>query len=363
MAPMRKVSPPADLDHLFRHGDRAGSAAGIELDFSISINPYGPPLRVVEALRDALQSGLPFRRYPDPDCRLLSERLAKYHGLSPAHFLIGNGANDLIYATARALKPRRAAIVEPTYTEYLRASLLAGAEVSHFLPDNGDFLPAPFEPEGADLIWLGNPNNPTGLLWPPGLLEKWIKREPATLFVVDEAFLPFRVDEAANTLISSVTRLANLIVLRSLTKIYALPGLRLGYAAANPDLLARLRKEVTPWSVNTLAQVAGLAAIQDDEFLRASRFAVREALRPFAAGLAACSSCLGPVPAFSNFLLVRLKDVTSGWLCRRLAERGIAIRDASNFVGLDEQYVRISLRKPEDNERLLSELRQLFLEA
>jgi threonine-phosphate decarboxylase len=358
---MRKVSPPADLDRLFRHGDRAGSEAGIELDFSISINPYGPPLRIVEVLGDDLRAGRPFRHYPDPDCRLLTERLAQHHGLSPANFVLGNGANDLIYLTARALRPRRVAILEPTYTEYLRASLLIGAETSHWLPAGNDFLPGPFEPEGADLVWLGNPNNPTGLLWPSGVLETWIERQPATLFVVDEAFLPFRRDEANHTLVSAVDRLANLIVLRSLTKIYALPGLRLGYAVANPDLASRLRAQQVPWSVNTLAQTAGLAALDDSEFLTASCFAMQEAQGLFTSGLTACSHGLELIPTFSNFLLVRLKGVTAGWLCRHLTERGIAIRDASNFIGLDERYVRISLRKPADNERLLRELRLLFL--
>src|SRR5262249_27050342 len=147
-------------------------------------------------------------RYPDPDCRLLGERLAEGHGCDRGQVVTGNGANDLIYALTRAVRPRRVAIAEPTYTEYLRAALFVGAEVAHWLAEGADFEPGPFAPEGADLVWICNPNNPTGRLWPGGdVLAAWIRAHPRTLFVVDEAFLPLTREGDRRSLVPQVGRL------------------------------------------------------------------------------------------------------------------------------------------------------------
>jgi threonine-phosphate decarboxylase len=333
------------------------------LDFAVSINPLGPPPSVVAALRRAL--ALPagdhvcppaLAGYPDPDCTELTAALARRHGLGPSQVVVGNGANDLLYAAARALRPRRAAIVEPTYTEYLRASGAAWAAAEHWLPKAGALEPRTFEPGGADLVWLGNPNNPTGWLWPRGRLAAWVEAHPQTIFVVDEAFMPFRPDEADHSLIPAVHRLANLIVVRSLTKVYTLCGLRLGYVVAGQPLAARLRGEVVPWSVNALAQVAGLAALEDDAFLPRTHAWFREEAESFASRLGACSPRLEPVPSAANFALVRLNGITAGRLAAELLRTGFAVRDASNFIGLDERFVRVAVRSAEDNQRLLAAL-------
>jgi threonine-phosphate decarboxylase len=273
-----------------------------------------------------------------------------------AQVVIGNGSSELIHAIPRAFRPQRVALVEPTYTEYLRASLLAGADVTHWLAEGDTFTPEPFDPEGADLVWLGNPNNPTGQLWPPGSLAPWVAAHPRTRFIVDEAFLPFLRDEAELSLVPFVGRLPNLVVVRSLTKLYTLPGLRLGYALTHPERADQLRAQLVPWSVNALAQVAGLVALEEEPFLRATQRWFRRERQPFTAALQACVACLRPVSSRTIFSLVRLEGVTAGWLVRRLEERGIAIRDASNFIGLDNRYVRIAMRTPEDNRRLLEEL-------
>jgi threonine-phosphate decarboxylase len=357
-------SPPTDLARLFRHGDRAAAEPGTRLNFNVSINPLGTDRHFVRLLLSEAITEHTFAKYPDPDCRALTERLARRHGVPADQLVIGNGANDLVYAAARALRPRRVAIAEPTYTEYLRASRLVGASAAHWLADGEDFRFAPFDPEGADLVWLCNPNNPTGGLWPSGSLLPWALRYPQTAFVVDEAFLPFRDDEAAHTLVGACGGLPNLVVLRSLTKIYALAGLRLGYAVAGPALAGRLREQVVPWSVNAVAQAAGVLALDNDGvLLPVTRAWLRETLGLFPAQLGTCSRCLHVIPSEANFVLVRLGGVTAAWLCGRLAERGIDIRDASNFVGLDEHYVRISLRTRPANERLLRELRRLLLEG
>jgi histidinol-phosphate/aromatic aminotransferase/cobyric acid decarboxylase-like protein len=362
---MHKLSDPAyDLARLFRHGDRAASQPGIRLDFSVNLNPLGIDRSLWRLLALEATTNRTYTEYPDPDCRGLTERLALRHDVPAEAVVVGNGANDLIYATARALRPRRVAIAEPTYTEYLRASLLAGASASHWLAEGDDFRLAPFDPEGADLVWLGNPNNPTGRLLPPGTLAPWVEGHPKTVFVVDEAFLPFRADEAEHSLVPACRRLPNLVALRSMTKVYALAGLRLGYAVACPALAARLREQVVPWSVNAVAQAAGVVTLDnDDYFLLTTRNWLGQNLGPFLAALGTCSDHLRVIPSEANFVLLRLKTVTAGWLCRRLAERGIAVRDASNFVGLDERYVRVALRTPGANARLVADLRQILREG
>ena len=349
---MRKLLHPGPRPaRLFHHGG-SPAARGPALDFSASINPLGPPDAVLRALRRALPS---VARYPDPGCPVLAAALAALHGVAADQVVVGNGSSELIQALPRAVRARRAAIAEPTYTEYLRASLLAGAEVEHWLGEGDDFALGPFDPAGADLVWLCNPNNPTGSLWDRAELIDWILAFPRTVFAVDEAFLPFGTREALLSLIPELHRLPNLVVLRSLTKLYALPGLRLGYAVAHRELAERLRGQLPPWSVNVLAQTAGLAALSDGNFLlRTYRWAEEEGsfLRRRLAEL----PYLRPLESRTVFVLLRLQGCTAARLTAVLRERGILVRDASNFVGLDRHYVRISFRAPEDNRRLVAEL-------
>jgi threonine-phosphate decarboxylase len=355
---MRQIPWTSDPAPLFRHGDAAGRGRDGWLDYSVSVNPLGPPSTVLLALRDHAAQAV--AHYPDPGCRDLASRLAARHDVPAANVVVGNGANDLLFAAARAFRPRRTVVVEPAYTEYLRASLAAGADVEHWLADGDGFEPQPFDIQGADLVWLANPNNPTGRLWPPGCLAPWIEAHPRTLFVVDEAFLPLRPDESDHSLVPAVSRLANLVVVRSLTKLYTLPGLRLGYALAGAERASGLRAAIVPWSVNALAQVAGLAALEDDAFLAQTHAWFRHEAESFAGRLRACSGRLDVVPSGANFVLARLKGTTAAWLARRLAEQRCVVREAGNFVGLDEHFVRVAVRGPDDNRRLLDTLATLL---
>ena len=162
--PMRK-SPLAfpDRDALFRHGGCPDADAATSSISVPALTPLALPAGMLPTLRQHLLS---ICRYPDPGCRKLTNRLAILHSVDASQVLVGNGSNELIHLITRALRPSRVAIVEPTYTEYLRAALLAGATTEHWLPDNDQFRPQPFDPEGADLVWLCNPNNPTAFLWP-----------------------------------------------------------------------------------------------------------------------------------------------------------------------------------------------------
>src|SRR5262249_53346689 len=172
-------------------------------------------------------------------------------------------------------------------------------------------VPAPFDPAGADLVWLCNPNNPTGLLWPGSRLAEWVGAFPHTLFAVDEAFLPFHRDEAEHTLVPLLNRLPNLVVLRSLTKVYAVPGLRLGYAVTSADRAARLRAHLPPWSVNAVAQAVGLAVMEDRGFLGETHRWLASELPAFLEQLRALSARLPPVPSPADLLLLPPVGVTA----------------------------------------------------
>jgi threonine-phosphate decarboxylase len=363
---MRKIAwTSPDPERLFRHGGVLPNAEGI-LDFSASLNPLGPPRSVLAALRRELSD---IKHYPDPECCRLRHRLAALHGVAPEQVIVGNGANELIYLIAQTFRPKRVAIAEPTYTEYLRASRSVGAEVDHWLPeDDEEFTPQLFDPQGADLVWLCNPNNPTGKLWPEGCsLTSWIAAHPRTLFVVDESFLSlchaaaFRsVMPSLRTVVPRRDQPSNLVIVRSLTKYYALPGLRLGYAVTSVERALSLRAHAVPCSVNTLAQTAGLHALDDLEFEKQTDQWLRGEVTSFIHGLGGGQWGLHPLQSQVNFVLVRLQGVHAGRVVTWLAERKIAVRDASNFVGLDERYIRIAARTRGDNRRLLDGLKALF---
>jgi threonine-phosphate decarboxylase len=353
------MAPFAPWRRLFEHGGAVVARRPL-LDFSASINPLGPSPAVLLALQHALPA---IAHYPEPRSATLVRRLAQHHNIEPERIVVGNGSSELIQFLPRLFEAKHAAIVEPTYTEYLRACSLAGVRVTHWLPSqDAGFAPEPFDPQGAEVVWLGNPNNPTGQLWPRGALASWVEAHRNVGFVVDESFLPFRDDEKEHTLVPLAGRLRNLVVLRSMTKVHALPGLRLGYAILNELAADRLRESLVPWSVNVLAQAAGLAALEDIDFLERTRRWLREELPEFTSQLQTCGSRLRPLPSQANFLLLRLHRFTGAELTARLAERGIAIRDASNFPGLDDRYVRVAVRWPEENRRLVAELRTLLAE-
>jgi threonine-phosphate decarboxylase len=347
---MHKLSTAEVAAPVFRHG---GTAAPGYLDFSASVNPLGPPAAVLAALCDNLAA---VARYPDADCRLLTRHLARLHGLGRECVVAGNGAAELIHAAARAVRPRRVAIAEPTFTEYRRASLRCGAVIDHWLSEKAYYQPAPFDPEGAGLVWLCNPNNPTGRLWSRGEIAPWVAAHPESVFVVDEAFLPFRPDEPDHSLGAAVERLPNLIVVRSLTKLYALPGLRLGYALAAPEWARRLREQLPPWSVNGLAQLAGLTALEDDPYRqRTHAWFEAEPVR-FFQKLRNLAAHLEALPTQANFILLRLRHATAEVVARRLGERHILVRDAGDFVGLSPSWVRVAVRTAAENDRLLAAL-------
>ncbi len=359
---MRKI-PTRDVNPLGAglHGGKPYQIGGRPLlDFSTNINPLGPPESVLKALRRHLPA---VAHYPDPRCTELRKRLASHHGVYPDHIVVGNGTNQLIHEIVRKVCARRAIIVEPTYSEYMRACLIYRVKREHWLAEGPHFDLEPFDPGRADLVWLCNPNNPTGRLWPQDRLVPWIKSFPKKTFVVDESFLPFREDELRHSLIRATRRLENLIVLRSMTKFFALPGLRLGYLVANPSRFIDLHDSLPLWSVNGLAQIAGIVALEDKTFAKQTRTWLQTERDVYLKQLCSFPFNLDPIPTEANFILMRLRGIQSQVLARRLLARGIVLREAGSFVGLGfpPHYVRVAIRKREENQKLVDALKSILI--
>ena len=356
--PPGRLAPPAhggDLSALPTPWNRQSRSL---IDFSISINPLGPPPGVRDVLAAAAEHA---NRYPEPWSHTLRARLAALHAVPCDNLALGNGSNELIYLVARALPARRAVVLQPTYSEYRRASCAAGLAVFDCPPRGGDFVPEPVPVHTGDLVWMGHPNNPTACGWDARQLLDWIDGNSAAMFVVDEAFMPFWHEERSRSLVQAAANRSNLIVLRSLTKFFAVPGLRLGYLVASAESVSRLRTQQPTWSVNTLAQAAGLAAIADSSYACRTRDFVASARCELARDLAGIPG-LRVFPSDVNFLLVRMEAPawSSGEFCAALAARGFLVRDASNFSGLDDRYVRVAVRRPDENARLVAAWSEVF---
>lgn len=336
----------------FAELDRLGLAPEAVLDFSVNGNPYGPSPCVREAM-----AHVPYDRYPDREVLALRRVLAMHLDVTPDQILVGNGSTELVWLAALAFVRAGDAVllVGPTFGEYTRAAVLMGAHLCHYTAQPEDFNMVPGEITQLlqqwqpRLVFLCNPNNPTGTFIWPDVITHWATTCPDTLFIVDEAYLTFAASAPS---VLPVQR-PNMLVLRSMTKAYALAGLRLGYAVGAPDVLDALRRTRPPWSVNAFAQAAGIAALQDTDHLTACLTHIAAAKHDLIAGVQALG--LAPVPSTTHFFLMR---VSHGAAYRQaLLERGILIRDCASF-GLPT-YIRVATRRPEENARLLAALAEV----
>lgn len=331
------------------------------IDFSASINPLGVGPRVREAL---LSSFSQLTHYPDADLVELNLALAAYHNLDPGHIAAANGSTELIYLLPRLISGRKALIVAPAFSEYAKALTREGWDVAyHELLGKEDFALSLDRLErhlgqGFDALFLCNPGNPTGTLLSPGTIKEVYNlcRQSGTFLVLDEAFMDFCEDYSAKHLVSS----GGGVILRSMTKFFAIPGLRLGYAIGSPELVADLTALREPWSVNTPAQVAGVAALEDSGYRFQTLQLIGEERAFLAAGLGALAG-LKVHPSAANYLLVETGPGLSATELREsLLPLGILIRDCSNFQGLDKRYFRVAVRSRSENEQLLRQLERVL---
>ncbi len=333
----------------YEHGGDIYGSDGILLDFSVNTNPLGMP----ESVKRAIIEHLPgYAHYPDPSCRALKSALAAQQGLEASMVLCGNGAAELILALCAALKPRRTVTLAPTFSEYERAAALFGGEVcEHRLLEADGFalterILAELTPE-VDMLFLCNPNNPTGQLADPVLLRAIaeICRNNKTLLVLDECFIDFTFRES---MLWRLKEYPNLLILQAFTKIYAMAGLRLGTLyCADERLLARIADFSPTWNVSGVAQAAGIAALQEKDWLEKTRRIVENERNFMTKALGGLGATVYQSEA--NFLLVKNEMP----LHAPLKAHGVLVRSCANFTGLDERYIRIGLKMRDKNMALL----------
>ncbi|MDY0397559.1 MAG: cobyric acid synthase [Desulfuromonas thiophila] len=333
------------------------------VDFSANLNPLGPP----EWLRPLISAHISdLVHYPNPHCTALTQAVADRFATDPAQILIGNGASELLHLLIRGLAKTRLVVPVPSYADYDEVARLHDMCVDSVVlsESNGfalelDTLEASLD-EGRTtdtLVILGQPNNPTGTLLAVEELRALVQRHPQTTFLIDESFLD--LSDAPASL--GHDRPTNVIILQSLTKTYAIAGLRLGIALGEADLMARCRCLQPLWSVNTLAQEVGQAALADDDYRERSRAFVREQRQALAKMLEQLPG-ITVFPGRANFLLCRLdhSQLTAGQLTEQALQQGIALRACVNFAGLDARYFRVAVRPPEEQQRFEQVLTNLL---
>ncbi|MEW6085758.1 MAG: histidinol-phosphate transaminase [Chloroflexota bacterium] len=346
-----RVNPVTHGAFDFAELERLGLHPNDVIDFSVNSNPFGASPSVLEAIRST-----PAERYPDRESLALRRGLSQRLDVSTEQILIGNGAAELIQLAAFEFlqKGDHALILEPTFGEYERSARLMGANIHRWraISRNG-FVPNPEEirkrlhKREMQAVFICNPNNPTGQIIPQEVIGEWADEFPKTLFVVDEAYLAF-VSE-----MKSVISLArkNILTLRSMTKDYAIAGLRLGYAIGDETAIAALANLRPAWNVNALAQAAGLAALQDEQYLSETLAKLNKEKRAFLAGLEELG--YRPIPSHTHYFLL---PVGNGARFRQdLLAHGILVRDCASF-GLPA-YARIATRRHKENARLLQAAR------
>lgn len=334
------------------------------LDFSASISPLGPPHSVLEAIQAAFSL---MSAYPDTEYTALREAIAHHHKVPFDCVMPGNGAAELITWAARDLAEieRGCFRLAPAFSDYdraLSAFSCPPADISLVNSEgwNLETWDATFfkhMPRAVKLkrcgFLLNNPHNPTGAIFSRERVRRLLSRFGRV--VVDEAFMDFVPPEKSQSVIDWVHEFPNLVVLRSLTKFYSLPGLRLGYVIAQPKILHRWQQWRDPWSVNVLAAAAGVAALQDTDFQRRTWDWLAEANEQLYKGLSALPG-LSPLPGCANFLLVACEVSVTALQAELLQRHRIYIRDCMSFELLGDRYFRVAVKTTADNQRLLNAL-------
>lgn len=339
----------------------------IRIDFSSNINPLGISRKVLSMISQNIRNVS--ITYPDPKCRELRRRISKYldYNILPECITVGNGATELIHQFVRTF-PYKAFIPIPTFCEYELAVRRMDLKIDFIGPlenfqiDNDLMIKKLKKKRNNNILFLCNPNNPTGRLTPVEIIKKIMKvaKNKSTLVLIDESFIEFVKNYEINSMIPYVMESDNLIILRSMTKSFGLAGLRLGYLVANPNLITKINLNQISWNVNGVAQIAGIEALNDqDHLVRAKKIIEKEKIRILKTirekmkGLIAYNSD-------ANFLLIKLKNKDSTWYKEELLKNnGILVRDCSSFRGMSNKFIRIAVKTRSENELLLTALENM----
>lgn len=329
------------------------------LDYSSNMNPFGPPPCVERILKERWQEVV---RYPDPAVRELRACIAKKYNIPEEAILAGNGAAELIDLVIRVLKPQVTGIARPSFSEYEEAVHKTGKEmISIPLREENDFDIQVEDVEKAfgnsDILFLGQPNNPTGRLLPEQVHQ--LIKENQHPVILDEAFLDFHPAEEKLTLIREAASSRHLFVIRSMTKFYAIPGIRLGFIVAHPDWIRKLKEHQVHWSVNMLAQLIGAAVFEEKQYEVKTRAWLQDEKEWMQKEFRNIGFQVTPTETnFMLFAFPKEHPMNIKQLQERLGRKGILIRDASLFPGLNARYGRVAIRFRQDNMKLVAALRE-----
>ena len=334
--------------------------AGRIVDFSANINPLGIPMNVKQALHQSITA---CTAYPDPFCRELTGALAKAEDIPQEWILCGNGASDLIFRLVYALRPKTALVASPCFAEYEQALSAAGCAVlRHPLLEEDAFhltesILSAITPE-VDILFLCNPNNPTGQPIGRDILERILAacEKNGVFFALDECFIDFLDEPKQSSLKECLAKHPGLLLLRAFTKLYAIPGVRLGQCyCSDAALLEKMYACGSPWSVSVLAQAAGLAALRETDYVARTREVVAEQRRVLRQGLARLGCTV--VGSHANYMFFR---APSEGVLEALRAKGILLRGCDNYAGLTPGWLRAAVRSSTDNALLLRTLKEVL---
>ncbi|NOY13789.1 MAG: threonine-phosphate decarboxylase, partial [Deltaproteobacteria bacterium] len=329
-------------------------------DFSASINPLGTPPEVQQTLLAALER---IGDYPEIEAASLRRELAQFHDLPEEHLLPGSGSTELIYLLPRVLRPRRALLVLPCFSEYAPALQQAGCRIDTFYlsPDDDFAFSVPHVlaavEDDTDLLLLANPGNPTGIGIEPRQLLTLAERLGRCRLLVDEAFVDFCPERSV---LAQVAELPNLLVLRSLTKFYAIPGLRVGYLAAAKQDIALLSAAKEPWTLSNLAIAAAKTCLGAENYRQQTRQLIPQLRNQLQQGLELLG--IKVYAGEANYLLCRLPEqaLRMDRIVELLRADGLLIRNCDDFLPLDSRFFRVAVLARDSNRQLLEKLRPIL---
>lgn len=335
------------------------------LDFSANINPLGLSENIRQTLHTSIESII---HYPDVHGHALKQAICKYYRVAEEQITLGNGAVELMYILCHMLKPKRILVTAPTFSEYESAARVSGATIEYvYLRPENDFMidiqAMIRQLADIDIVFICNPNNPTGTLLLNTQIEQLIMAAKAknTYVVVDESFIDFLPNDDQYTCRQLLAQYDNLIIFHSLTKFYAIPGLRLGFSLASQSLTSLLHNGKDPWNVNTLAQNAGVTALSDHAYQHKSKEFIEKVKMDLYHSLMDIPGLKPYLPSV-NFILINIKDtgITGEELQQAMASYRILIRSCSNYPGLSSEYIRIAVKRPEQNSILIDTLKKVI---
>ncbi len=350
--------------NIYALAESLGCPVDAIIDMSSNVNPLGPPPGLMDHLQNHINL---IRALPEVDADAAVRRFAEHFDIPVNQVLAGNGTTQLIYALPRALETRLALIVGPTYADYHDGCRQNQADSAYWLTREGDDFQPDFKAMESlltpcDAVYICNPNNPTGVLVEGEVLRRLSRKFPNKTFVVDESYLPFVAAPEQWSLMTK--RPDNVVVLHSMSKIFRIPGLRIGFMVGDPALIERMQSFSLPWSVNSLAleAVQYLLAPNEaiDRFVDDTRRMLNDEKEAMTRRLSGIPG-IRLFPSATGFFLVRLPDPhRSQEVCRRLAQKKILVRDCANFTGLSDRFIRISLQTRAMNKKCTTALEALL---